>query len=242
MKKLLSFLYFSGLMCCCTYSQSLSLSNSQGPIPNDSTIIPHGNLLSNEIIAYAWVTNNAATAVPVKVKKIEIHITQGTTNSFCWGQCYPPDVYVSLQTITIDPGKTDSSDFSGHLSPNGISGYDLIRYVFYNESYPADSVCMNVDFTHFPVGIENCGIKPMLSEAFPNPVSGIFQLKYTLPANLTGKIIILNELGVIVKEIPLPTGSGNTTINTDQMNDGVYFYSLFTGGRICSAKRLIVKH
>jgi hypothetical protein len=242
MKKILSFLYFVGLIGLCAYSQSLTLSNSQGPIPNNSTVIPHGNSGSVEIIAYAWVTNNAATPVPVKVKKIEIHITPGTTNTFCWGLCYDPSVYVSLQTITIDPGKTDSSDFSGHLMPNGISGYDLICYVFYNESNPTDSVCMNVDYAHFPVGIENSGIKPMLSEAFPNPVSSNFQLDYTLPPDLTGKIIIFNESGVNVKELFLPAGSGKIMINTGEMNDGVYFYSLYTEGRICTTKRIIVKH
>jgi hypothetical protein len=242
MKKLLSFLFFAGLISCCAYSQALTLSNAQGPIPGNSTITPHGSITDDEIVAYAWVTNNAATPISVKVKKIETHITPGTTNTFCWGLCYPPDVFVSLQTIVLDPGETDSTDFSGHLSPNGISGYDLITYVFYNVSDPSDSVCLNVHFAHFPVGIDNPGIKPMLSGAFPNPVSTIFRLDYTLPSDLTGKIILFNESGVVVKEISLPAGSGKTMINTGELNDGVYFYSLYTEGRICSTKRIIVQH
>jgi hypothetical protein len=241
-KKILFILYFAGLTAFCTYSQSLTLSNSQGPVPNNSTVIPHGNSLSDEIIAYAWVTNNAATPISVKVKKIELHITPGTTNTFCWGLCYPPSVYISLQAITIDPGKTDSSDFSGHLSPNGISGYDLICYVFYNESDPGDSVCMNVDFAHFPVGIDNSGLKPTLSEAFPNPVSADLQLEYSLPPNRAGKIILFTETGLKVKEVNLPEGSGKIRISTAGMKDGVYFCSLCSDGRIWTTKSIVVNH
>jgi hypothetical protein len=242
MKKTLLFLYFAGLTGFCAYPQSLTLSNSQGPVPNNSTVVPHGNINDDEIVAYAFVTNVAGTPVSVKVKKVEMHLTAGTTNTFCWGLCYDPSTYISLQTITLDPGETDSIDFSGHLSPNGISGYDLIRYVFYNASDPGDSVCMNVHFAHFPVGIENPGIKPMLSEAFPNPAGSYFQLDYTLPPTLTGKIIIWKETGAMLKDISLAEGSGRIRINTGEMTDGVYFYSLISEGRICTTKKIIVKH
>ena len=225
-----------------TYTQSLSLSDSQGPIPNNSTVTPHGNAADDEIVAYTYVTNNSSSAIPVMVKKVEVHITQGTANTFCWGLCYPPNIYVSEEAITIAPGSTDFTDFSGHLAPNGISGYDIIRYVFYNKDDVADSVCMNVHFAHFPVAVESLGTTPFLSAAYPNPANGRFSMDYLLPQNLTGTVIIHNLTGIVVKEQLICDPSGRVTMSTSDLVDGVYFYTLNTNGTSTRTRRVIIKH
>jgi len=104
MKKIiLSFLFFV-LVALTGYSQmSLSLSDSTGPIPNNSTVTYMGSSTTDEIVAYAFVTNNGTDPVPVKVKKVELYTLPGVTNVFCWGLCFAPTVYVSTTTITIDP-------------------------------------------------------------------------------------------------------------------------------------------
>jgi hypothetical protein len=224
------------------YSQSLSLSDSQGPIPNNSTVTPHGTSSDDEIVAYAFVTNNSAAAIPVKVKKVEIHLTEGTTNTFCWGLCYPPNIYVSEEAITIGPGSTNFNDFSGHLAPNGISGYSIIRYVFYNENNAADSVCMNVHFDHFPVSVESRGTTPSLSAAYPNPANGTFSLDYQLPQSLTGSVILCTLAGSVVKEQLIFVAAGKVTINTGDLVDGVYLYSLKVNGTTFRIRKVIIKH
>lgn len=91
MKKNLFLLFFAGIITFSGSSQSLTLSDSQGSIPNNSTVTLQGNSGSFEIVAYAYVTNNSATAIPVKVKKVELYLTPGTINTFCWRLCYCPN-------------------------------------------------------------------------------------------------------------------------------------------------------
>jgi hypothetical protein len=224
------------------YSQSLSLSDSQGLIPNNSTVTPHGTATEDEIVAYAFVTNNSAVAIPVMVKKVEVHITNGTTNTFCWGLCYPPNIYISEEAITIAPGSTNTTDFSGHLAPNGISGYDIIRYVFYNENDAADSVCMNVHFAHFPVAVKSLTTTPVLSSAFPNPANGTFSLDYQLPRDARGSVVVRDLKGSVVKELLIRDAAGKATLNTSDLADGVYFYSLEANGISSRVQKVIIVH
>ncbi|MDP4281473.1 MAG: T9SS type A sorting domain-containing protein [Bacteroidota bacterium] len=242
MKKIFLFLFLAEMLSVSAGSQSLTLSNSEGVVPNNSTITPHGNSGTDEFIVYAYVTNNAAVPLTVKVKKVELHLTPGTVNTFCWGLCYNPDVYVSLQAIKIDPGKTDSTDFSGHLQPMGISGYDLIRYVFYDEANPSDSVCMNINYAHFPVGIENSGTDTFILDASPNPANTHILVDYRFTCGLTGNIVIRDLTGVVWEKVPLTGNSGKANIYTGDLKDGVYLYSLIEEGIALRTKKFIVRH
>jgi hypothetical protein len=224
------------------YSQSLSLSNSQGSIPNNSTVTPHGTAGDDEIVAYAYVTNNSSASIPVMVKKVEIYITEGTTNTFCWGLCYPPNIYVSEEAVTIAPGSTNFNDFSGHLAPNGISGYDIVRYVFYNENNPVDSICMSVHFAHFPVAVETAEPTPFLSAAYPNPVTSTFSLDYHLPRNLEGDVILRNLAGVVVLQQSVSDPAGKVTFHIGNLADGVYVYSLVVSGKPARTGKVIIQH
>ncbi|MDP4280799.1 MAG: T9SS type A sorting domain-containing protein [Bacteroidota bacterium] len=242
MKKLLLFfslILFSAIF---AYSQtSLTLSDSTGPIANNSTVYKLGNKDADEIVTHAFVTNNSSTAIKVRVKKVETYLTAGTMNVFCWGECYSPSVYVSTDTKTINPGRTDSLDFSGHVMPSGVSGYEIIRYVFYDDNNPADSVCMNVYYSHFPLGISEA-VRAILSGAYPNPAKETVSFNYSVPSGINSSVVIRNILGSIVKEAEPESLSGKITFNTQDLPDGVYFYSLVINGKSQFTKKLVVNH
>jgi len=134
--------------------QSLTLSDSLGPITNNSTKVIIGEPGDEYLKTYAFITNNSNLTLDVKVKKVELVMVPGTMSTFCWGNCYPPNIFISFDSIPIGPGQTNYFDFTGEYYPSMTTGSSLIRYVFFDKDNPADTVCFNTKFcTEVPAAI-----------------------------------------------------------------------------------------
>ncbi|MCX7696792.1 MAG: hypothetical protein N2Z72_03745, partial [Bacteroidales bacterium] len=144
--------------------QSLSLSYAGGLLnPNDTIVVYGDSGLYTTIVIHIYVTNQTNQNLPVKVKKAEIQIVPGSENTFCWGQCYIPTVYVSPDAITIPAHTTDDHSFWGEYKPMGHLGVSTIRYTFFVSDNPSDSVAVYVKYIATPVGInEIAKNKPIL--------------------------------------------------------------------------------
>ena len=243
MKKLFLLIYLASIATCFGYSQmSLSLSDSTGPLANNATIHRYGTPTSDEIVAYVYVKNNTANSVPVIVKKVVIDTVVGSYNMFCWGMCFAPNVYISPAAISIDAGRTDSLNFSGHYVPNTYKGASSLRYVFFLRGNPLDSVCVNIVYYAYPVGIESLAEKAVISNAYPNPANNSTAFTYSLPGSETGSIMIRNLLGVVVKDVSLDSGADKVSVFTGDLPEGVYFYSFNVAGKTNTSKKLIIRH
>lgn len=126
------------------FSQSLSLSYVNGEIPNNSYVLAVGDPTDEMLESFVYVTNNSSAALDVKLKKVEFYVTSGSSNLFCWGLCYPPNIYVSPDPLNIGPGQTNTEDFHGQYYPMATTGTTAIRYVFFDDNNPSDTVCFNV--------------------------------------------------------------------------------------------------
>jgi hypothetical protein len=239
-KALLSFLLIS-TTCIFAYSQSLSLSDSAGPIANGSHILRQGHNMDDEIACHVFVTNNTASPINVIVKKVEIDIVSGSLNTFCWGLCFPPNVFVS-PPFGLNGNTTDSINFSGHYNPLTFAGTSIIRYVFYDSANPNDSVCVNVSYDALYVGISNNVQKTVLSGAYPNPANNMVNFDYSLNTENTGRVIIRNLVGSVVKESVLTGTTGKLSVLTGDLTEGIYFYSLDVDGKTMTTRKLIVRH
>ena len=155
MKKTLLFIYLLGIAAFYGYSQSFTLSDSTGAVANNSTVVFNGLPTDDLVSSYVFVTNISSTAKDVRVKKVEIDLVEGSANTFCWGLCYSPNVYVSEDTQNIQPGGTNYSDFVGDYMPQSYPGVSTIRYVFFDDHNPSDTVCFNVEYRTYPLGIED---------------------------------------------------------------------------------------
>ena len=243
MKKLFLFIYLAVIAAYFGYSQiSLSLSDSTGPLANNAFIYKSGTPTADEIVAYVFVKNNTSNTIPVMVKKVVIDTVSGSYNMFCWGLCFAPNVYISPTPINVNAGATDSTNFSGHYVPNTHKGISSLRYVFFDRTNPLDSVCVNIVYTAFPLGINPLAEKATISNAYPNPAKDITTIDYSGPASANGSLIIRNLLGIIVKETLLNANSGKVSVFTGDLPDGVYFYSLNVDGKTGITKKLIVRH
>ena len=241
MKKFLLLFGFAFMAVLLAYSQNLQLSDSAGSIANNATIVKFGLPSDEEVLSFIFVKNTSTDSIAVKVKRVEISTLSGTMNVFCWGLCYDPSVFVSPDSIVIHAGRTDSTNFSGHYKPNGVSGNSTIRYVFYDANAPTDTVCVNVTFAAFPQGI-NDQANITLSNAYPNPASNLVNFSYSVRQNSNAKLIIRNVLGSIVREADIAGTSGKLSINTSDLADGVYFYTFLVNGNSQVTKKLVIRH
>ena len=240
MKKLLLSVYLLSIVAFVGYSQSLTLSHEGTPVPNGSDVTVSGLSSDLEVIVEMDITNNSATAIDVLVKKVEIDLVPGSTNTFCWGLCFPPNTIVSPDPITIDAGTTNTEDFSGHYYPNGFDGVSIIRYVMFNQADPNDSVCFNALFD-VVVGLDDLIGITTLSIAYPNPANMQATFNYSVNAGAKTELIIRNLLGSTIRKMEL-SGDGQIRISTAELSEGIYFYSLTENGQIQSTRKLVVSH
>ena len=241
MKKISALIIFLLVTVVCAYTQSLTLSDSSGAVANNSAVFRTGHPEA-EVDCFFFVHNTTTHSIDVLVKKVELGLVTGSINTFCWGLCFPPNVYVSPTSKTIAAGATDSSDFSGHYDPQGFSGISRIRYVFFNVADTTDSVCVNVSYSAFEVGIQNLSLHNGLSNAYPNPANSTVNFEYSVTSGTTANLIIRNVLGLVVKDAVLKNSSGRLQVEISDIPDGVYFYSLNVDGKTVVTRKLVVRH
>lgn len=241
MKKFLLLSYLLGVVVCLGYSQSLSLSNETGPLANNATVNVTGLPTDDEIVVEVNVSNNTSDSIPVMLKKVEISMVPGTASLFCWGLCYAPNVFVSPDPLYVLANSTDTNNFSGHYLPSGMPGMSTIRYVFFDERNPNDSVCFNVNFQAYPLGINNLSGAVAVS-AYPNPASGKVTVSFSGAEGSGNAVVIRNLLGATVKEIAVDGVSGKVSFDAADFTAGVYFYSVVVNGSAVATKKLVVRH
>jgi hypothetical protein len=189
------------------------------------------------------ITNNSNAALDVLLKKVEGALVPGSQNTFCWGLCFPPFIYVAPDPITIPAGTTNESDFSGHYNPYGNTGESTISYVFWDEANPLDSVMVTVIFNGILTGTNeiSSGIE-MISEAYPNPA--VSEVNFNLNLNedaLPLVMKIFNSGGALVRESLITDIHENINISVEGLNEGIYFYQIVNNYRLASGRFVITK-
>ena len=227
------------------FSQSLALYDSTaGQLVNNATIWKSGiNSADGEIIQHLALINSSANDIPVMAKKTYISIVSGSSNLFCWGLCFGPDTFLSGDAITVAAGTTNWLDFSGHYLPAGVAGASTVRYTFFAERNPGDSVCVNVVYMAFPLGTEELNANvSSLSNAYPSPAKDQVNFNYSIPAGSRGNVIVRNVLGSSVREAALPSTNGKVSLQIADLKDGIYFTSLLVNGNLVLTRKMVVRN
>lgn len=244
MKKILLFIALFALGYTAS-AQSLALTYEGNTLASNSTIMVILDPGVEVVTAYIGCINNNADTVSVKTKKI---IQPGdtlaeTSNYFCWGACFPPYIYISPNSIPIEPGATNN-DFYADYEPRTIIGVSTITYVFFNADNPNDSASVTVQWNASPAGLGQDLLKQMkLSDAYPNPASTVARIDYSLPAGMENShLVISNLLGAKVKEIPVSSLQGRIDIPVSDLPNGIYFYTLKTQNNLAITQKFVVRH
>ena len=67
-----------------------------------------------EYIQHMQVRNITSEPMKVLVEKEIIQDLDGVMNSFCWGMCFGPDIFVSPDAIDIPAGEVNTDELSFH--------------------------------------------------------------------------------------------------------------------------------
>jgi hypothetical protein len=170
--------------------------------------------------------------------------------SFCTGAtCYPPhsDIYWAAPNPgTIDGYQTlkDAAGVTAHYTTCPDHCRDL--YVTYNvyktDAGSKDTAKVTIQYTCTTGIHEEKAASAFISDAYPNPVSTDFSVSYHMNSFANSQITITDILGKRVKEVKLTEKEGTVTINTTQLREGIYFYSLIVNNQVTATKKIVIRY
>ncbi|MDN5212140.1 T9SS type A sorting domain-containing protein [Fulvivirgaceae bacterium BMA12] len=191
------------------------------------------------------IRNRSDKPILLKVKRIDKQIGSGQTNYFCWGEeCYDATVDVMPRSIILEPGQT-TSKFNSVLLAGITEAQSSVKYVFYDKNNPTDAVEFEVLYKVLEkkpqsLLLKNKNIK--ISNVYPNPVSSFAAIDYNiLNDDKDIKIVLHNVLGGKVGEYELSAFDESLVISTEELNPGVYFYSVYIDNDNAITKKFIIK-
>lgn len=153
-------------------AQALSVQIS----PATSLTVVGGYAQSTPLAATFTITNTGTRALDLGLQRQMIQDVSGSQNNFCFGVgCYPPNVSISPQPISLAAGASDNS-FIGDYEPLGNSGIAIIRYAVYDLNGAGtsdDTTYVTVTFDARSANglAEELAQSPLLSAPFPNPAA-----------------------------------------------------------------------
>jgi hypothetical protein len=244
MKKLLPLLFLGIFISFAASSQNLSLSDANGPIPDNGNIYVVSDNPDLDIVAHVFVTNNGSSTIDsVKVFRNQISMVADSWSQFCWYVCFPPSTDTSGTAIAIEPGATNDEDFSGHYWSMGNPGESIVSYTFYDHQNPDDNVTVIVNYKLSLAGIgEHLSENSRLSSPYPNPAESFVSFDYDIPNEVNrAEILITNLLGAVVYEGILNGLNGTKRIDVSNFTEGIYFATLKLDNHIATSQKILVQ-
>jgi hypothetical protein len=228
------------------YSQSLTILYEGAPLSDGDTVQMNGelpNIPFYEIVSHARVKNNTDREVSVKAERITIDTVPGSMNQFCWVQCFAPWISVSPLAYSIPAYDTTADEvFAGHYLPQNQMGTSTLKYVFFLENNPNDKVSFVVRYVVSPSSIDDLASKISFGNAYPNPATNKVSFNFNFPSGVQKATLkIFNLLGQAVIEHQIYETNGKLEIPVDQLNEGVYLYSLNVNNNVIHTKKLIIR-
>jgi hypothetical protein len=229
-----------GITC---FAQSFTLAGDTGPLANGAGVVQSGPSDTLQLITSLTLTNKSGNTLRVMMKKEEIIMLPETSSSICWaGYCYGPEMMVSTEPVVMPPGETISGCF-GHFGPHGSRGVSVIRWTFFNESDPADSISLTAQYSTFPAAVGDIRAPQYtFSVASQIPADNQLVVRYSFPPDSHGRIELLNTNGKIVSVSEKRFMSGTDALETTQLPSGIYFCVVRINGKAVIAKKVLVFH
>lgn len=231
MKQIFTFIFMLSLMPA-LQGQSLQLSHLDVDVSNDTVYLVNGQgetYMESRIAIH----NGTDKSVDVQVKRTELSLAENSTNSFCWGAyCYPPFISESDQPVRIAAADQNRDAFIGEYTAaqddegQPLAGTSVIRYTFFLDGTPADSVSVVVFYQAGAAGVHDWTIRPNLFRAWPNPTTGWLQLDFPGKVNQQVHLRVMSMTGLTVLEQELGVGESHTRIDLGALPRGYYFVQI----------------
>ena len=195
-----------------------------------------------EYIQHMQLRNCTSDDLNVMIEKEVVEDLEGTSNLFCWGQCFSENVFISPNPVVVAANSvTDESALAFHVTYNAnIFGKVHMRYYAYDEDHYDQRISINVIFNKSDVGVhETAAVR--FGQAYPNPASSVVNFDYNLNAGDKASVAVYNLLGQEVLKQPVNSLQGRVTISVANLNNGIYFCNLFVNGCAVKTEKFVVK-
>ncbi len=225
---------------------SLSLHWDAQDIENGTTVYVNGEMTDNiyeEFLSHVLVKNNTDRDMPVKARREDINVVEGSTNYLCWEACYPDDVTESPNAYNIPAGEmTPETVFAGHYLPQGNVGTSTVKYTFFNADEPDDQVYFLVSYVISPTSIEDLLSNALISSAYPNPATDQIAIDYEFPTGVkVAELKLFNIVGQEILKQVVSDKSGKIQLSVSDLPEGIYFYSLTINDGAALTRKLIIR-
>lgn len=241
MKKILLSLFALLLLTGISNAQVFSLS-VDGELLGD-TVTVYGDPAASGIDFGCIFTNNTDNNVNIKVRRNQVSMLEGTSSYFKWNQTLAPTIDMS-EAYLINAGESTPDDFfKVYYQPYGQIGISIIEFTFFNINVENEYITLVIKFNTTSDDIDENILRNMtVSDIYPNPAKDIVSIDFDIPRDVeTASVKIVNVLGSIVKEQSIERGSNKLSIDVSDLNDGIYFYSMFINEELYKTERLVVK-
>ena len=193
-----------------------------------------------EYIQHMQVRNITSEPMKVLVEKEIIQDLDGVMNSFCWGMCFGPDIFVSPEAIDIPAGEVNTDELSFQaLDPEDVYGDVIIKYYAYEERNPDQRISIIVRFRKSGVGVNENVHTMTLGQAYPNPATNTVSFNYSFGGNLCA--VVYNLVGQEVMRQELNANDGQLSFSVADLQGGIYFCTMLVDGRAVSTQKFVVK-
>ena len=193
-----------------------------------------------EYIQHMEIRNNTSETLKVLIEKEVVQDLEGVMNTFCWGMCFGPDVFVSPEAKEVPAGGVNTDELSFHaLYPEDVFGDVIVKYYAYEERNPDQRISIIVRFRKSGVGVvENMA---RLGHAYPNPAASLVHFDYELSAGNEVSVSVYNLLGQEVMSQRLNNLQGVAAFSVADINEGIYFCNLDVNGQAVKTEKFVVR-
>jgi agmatine deiminase len=156
-------------------------------------------------------------------------------------------------TLTLTAGTNDM--FSGNLAPGTLATTDTIDYYLTATTnngktavkpITAPEGFYTIQFAGYPTAVNDIEVrvKNYLFGAYPNPANDRLFIPYQLLQHADITISIVDITGKEVKKISRTAQEGlnKEELDLSSLNNGIYFYTLYTNGNRIDSRKFVVKH
>lgn len=99
-----------------------------------------------------------------------------------------------------------------------------------------------IDGNEHPLSVSEISADQIYFSAYPNPTNGVLTINYNIDANSAKNTLeVFDVVGKKVKSYALIGNKGKLELNVNDLNAGVYFYSVNVDGQALKTERIIVK-
>ncbi|MCU0361084.1 MAG: T9SS type A sorting domain-containing protein [Bacteroidia bacterium] len=228
---------------------SLELYNlDNSTLLNPNALINVNTTAGTNIKVNVDIKNISANTNVYKVKRYDVVLNAEALAYYCFaGSCYAPQTMLSPDALTLTAGQLSSQipgsfqTLIADLDEGSVVGYSLIKYTFFNNANPSDSLQFSIAY-NASVGFSELKKNLGSVELFPNPSEGNSTLLLTSQTASNGKVMVYNALGDLVSEQTayLTQGKNKIQLNLQHLTHGVYLVSI-TSGNQSLTKRLVIK-